>query len=275
MEGNSGLEPLEHSVLDVNLDGRPMKDELNPEPLEHSVLDVNLDMRPMKGMLDLEPLEHSVPDRAPIGGANPFVRMSVSDPLEHSGLINSEDVVQKLVPLEPLEHSVPEGPQSRGDGLVSDMDSWVELRSACLPRVASDAQGVDIPLLDDRPPTDRSRTEPGEAIVVGAIGSAAPWFLTGWVHDVEVEFMIDTGCQVTILATTVFERMCTVDPRVRSKLRPCRRRLVSEDSSPLTVKGELELSVVFPGLCWLRGPASGVSAGWPSGGLDVDGVTFE
>ena len=61
--------------------------------------------------------------------------------------------------------------------------------------------------------------------------------------------MIDTGCQVTILATTIFERMCTVDPMVRSKLRPCRRRLVSADSSPLSVKGELELNVVFPGLC--------------------------
>ena len=61
--------------------------------------------------------------------------------------------------------------------------------------------------------------------------------------------MIDTGCQVTILAMTIFERMCTVDPMVRSRLRPCRRRLVSADSSPLTVKGELELNVVFPGLC--------------------------
>ena len=45
----------------------------------------------------------------------------------------------------------------------------------------------------------------GEAIVVGAVGSAAPWFLTGWADGVEVEFMIDTGCQVTILATSVFE----------------------------------------------------------------------
>ena len=33
--------------------------------------------------------------------------------------------------------------------------------------------------------------------------------------------MIDTGCQVTILAATIFERMCTVDPVVRSRLRPC------------------------------------------------------
>ena len=51
---------------------------------------------------------------------------------------------------------------------------------------------------------------------MGTIGSAAPWFLTGWAHDVEIEFMIDTGCQVTILYTTVFERMCAVDPTLRS-----------------------------------------------------------
>ena len=53
---------------------------------------------------------------------------------------------------------------------------------------------------------------------MGAVGSAAPWFLTGWANDVGVFFMIDTGCQVTILATTVFERMFTADPMVRSKL---------------------------------------------------------
>ena len=147
-------------------------------------------------------------------------------------------MVQKSVPLELLEHVVPEVLQSRGDGLVSDEDALVQLRSLCLPRVASDTQRVDVPLLDDWPEATQSRSETGEAIVVGAKGSAAPWFLTGWTHDdVEVEFMIDTGCQMTILSTTVFEHMCTVDPRVRSELRPCRRRLVSE------------LSVAFPGLC--------------------------
>ena len=84
---------------------------------------------------------------------------------------------------------------------------------------------------------------------MGAIGSVAPWFLTGWAHDVEIEFMIDIGCQVTILSTTVFQRMCTVHPAVRSALRPCCRRLVSADSSPLIVQGQLELDIVFPGLC--------------------------
>ena len=94
----------------------------------------------------------------------------------------------------------------------------------------------------------RAQPENGEAIVVGAVGSAAPWFLTGWAHEMEVKFIIDTGCQVTIFATSVFERMCSADPQVRSRLSPCRCRLVSADSSPLTVKGELELNIVFPGL---------------------------
>ena len=33
-------------------------------------------------------------------------------------------------------------------------------------------------------------TEDGEAIIVGAVGSAAPWFLTGWTNDVEVELPV-------------------------------------------------------------------------------------
>ena len=100
---------------------------------------------------------------------------------------------------------------------------------------------------------------------MGLIGSAAPWFLTGWAHEVEIEFMIDTGCQVTILSTTVFQRMCTVDPAVRSALRPCHRRLVSADSSPLIVQGQLELDIVFPDyvvICFLWWPTSVLTVYW-------------
>ena len=89
-------------------------------------------------------------------------------------------------------------------------------------------------------------TAEGDAIMVGVVGSAAPWFLTGWTNDVEVEFMIDTGCQVTILATSVFK--CEIHPEVRNGLVPCAQRLVSADSSPLTVMGRINLNVVFPGL---------------------------
>ena len=87
-----------------------------------------------------------------------------------------------------------------------------------------------------------------EAIVVRTVGSGAPWFLTVQAEGTEVEFMIDTRCQATILATSVFERMCTFDPRVRSRLRLCGRRLISADVSPLIVRGELDMTVVFPGL---------------------------
>ena len=99
----------------------------------------------------------------------------------------------------------------------------------------SDSDQVGFPFLHRSPCGENSLwdangaedTTEGEAIMVGAVGSAAPWFLMGWTNDVEVEFMIDTGCQVTILATSVFKRMCEVHPQLQ--------RLVSADSSPLLV----------------------------------------
>ena len=85
---------------------------------------------------------------------------------------------------------------------------------------ASDNDQVWFPFLNQSPSGENSLwdadgaedTAEGDAIMVGAVGSAAPWFLTGWTNDVEVEFMIDTGCQVTILATSVFKRMCEIHP---------------------------------------------------------------
>ena len=88
----------------------------------------------------------------------------------------------------------------------------------------------------------------GEGIVVGAVGSAALWFLRGWAGGIEVEFMIDKGCQMTILATSLFDRMCVTDPRLCSRLCPCGRRLVSADSSPLMVRGKLDMTIAFLGL---------------------------
>ena len=78
-----------------------------------------------------------------------------------------------------------------------------------------------------------------DAIVVGAVGMGALWFVSGWAEGTELEFIIDTGCQVTILATLVFERMCVADPQFRGWLRRCRRcrrRVVSVNLSPLMVK---------------------------------------
>ena len=121
---------------------------------------------------------------------------------------------------------------------------------------ASDGDQVGFPFLHRSPCGENSLwdadgaedTAEGDAIMVGAVGSAAPWFLTGWTNDVEVEFMIDTGCQVTILATSVFKRMCEVHPQLRAELVPCTQRLVSADSSPLLVLGRIILKVIFPGL---------------------------
>ena len=42
-------------------------------------------------------------------------------------------------------------------------------------------------LCTERPELPQDRDE---EIVVGAVGSVAPWFLTGWAAGVEVEFMI-------------------------------------------------------------------------------------
>ena len=121
---------------------------------------------------------------------------------------------------------------------------------------SSDGDQVGFPFLHQSPGGENSLwdtsgaedTTEGDAIMVGAVGSAAPWFLTGWTNDVEVEFMIDTGCQVTILATSVFKRMCEVHPQLRAELVPCTQCLVSADSSPLLVLGRINLNVVFPGL---------------------------
>ena len=86
MEGMSILEPLEHSVLERALDGELMKDWSVLEPIEHSVVMVAWTVRPMVGISVLEPIEHSVPEVTLVWGDCSLIEMTVSDPLEHSGL---------------------------------------------------------------------------------------------------------------------------------------------------------------------------------------------
>ena len=62
--GNLMVAPLEHSILGVTLDSRPVDEMSRLEPLEHLVLNASLDGRPMEEILVLEPLEHSVLDMA-------------------------------------------------------------------------------------------------------------------------------------------------------------------------------------------------------------------
>ena len=165
---------------------------------------------PMEEISVLEPLEHSVLDVSLEGGDSLIVEVAMSDPLEHSGVDRDSDIVSGLLLPEPLEHSV------LVDGAVADITvldplehSGVSVRvetvSAYLPRVYSedprnggcdprDHRDEDNTLPDSMKEVERGQLEDGEAIVVGAVGSAAPWFLTGWANDMEVEFMIDTGC---------------------------------------------------------------------------------
>ena len=195
------------------------EEDVGSHPLEHSGVDKGV--CPREGPTDSRfidqeedvgshPLEHSGVETWLCPRYGPAeIRL-----LENSGIMTNSATCRKPTESEPLEHSV--------------------LR-------VTQRQGSEQSIIDVKKPPEEV-----EAIVVGAVGSAAPWFLTGWTNNIEVEFMIDTGCQVTILATSVVERMCAADPQVRSRMRPCARRLVLADSSPLTVIGELD--VAFPGL---------------------------
>ena len=187
------------------------------------------------------------------GGNNPVPTVP-SELAEHSTTVELEtsEVVGVSEPTEQSRSgdnlSVHAGPLILKPAPAETTEQW-RLKERSLPEVASELRQSDGPARINRPEYTGSRPESVEAIVVVAIGSAAPWFLTGWAQNVEIECMTDTGCQVTILFTTVFQRMCTVNPAVHSALRPFRRRLVSPDCSPLMVQGQLELDIVFPGLC--------------------------
>ena len=181
------------------------EEEAGSHPLEHSGVEkwvcprdgsTEIDFIAPEEDVGSHPLEHSGVEKW-AGPGNGSMEIS---PLEHSDVITNSAPIRKLVKWEPLEHSVPSlAPCRESEPSIADVEE---------------------------------EPEEGEAIIVGAVGSAAPWFLAGWTNDVEVEFMIDTGCQVTILATSVFEKMCAADPQVKSRIRPCARRLVSADSSP-------------------------------------------
>ena len=77
-------EPLEHSVLDITLDGRPMAGFPVLGPIEHSVLEITLDGGHSEMTIDEEPLAHSVLDVTLAG--RPMKGIPVPEPLEHSVL---------------------------------------------------------------------------------------------------------------------------------------------------------------------------------------------
>ena len=196
VDGMTVPEPIEHSVVVVPNDGGNSYVDIVtvPKPIEHSVVGV-----PNEGgnsSVDIvtvpEPIEHLL-----VGVHNEMSNSSVDivtvpDPIEHSGVRGTADPPAAT---QLMMHS-----EASGD--------WENGRQ---DHTSDDNTTLDVLTEDQRLSPDDE-----EAIVVGAVGSAAPWFLTGWADEVEIEFMIDTGCQVTILATSVFERMCVSDPQVRS-----------------------------------------------------------
>ena len=247
MEEVECLEPLSISVPDAPLDSKPiagnrmrnssdvaisqkdmtgrhMEGVTSPTPSRHSVTLLHLDSQPSghKSMPDWpkDPISDDIPQRQ----EKPPDRKTVS--------CRNTDKAVRMAPSELTKDPMS---VSHSEPLVSDAiteNRKSEERSERSEQTRQNSAGTE------QLEYTESRPDSGEAIVVGAIGLAAPWFLTGWAHDVEIEFMIDTGCQVTILSATVFKFV-----------QVCRRRLVSADSSPLMVQGQLELDIVFPGLC--------------------------
>ena len=127
------MEPLEHLFLDVALDGRPIEGIPVLEPLKHSVLEMALDGGPTAGISVLEPLEHSVPDVALDWGDRLLIKMAVSDPLEDSGLGETDDV-----DLDPLWMAPWDAGGTLGTGSRPGIAIWRDVlccvaRLSCMP----------------------------------------------------------------------------------------------------------------------------------------------
>ena len=241
MAGNRMRNSSDVAISQKDTTGRPMEGITSPTPSRHSVTLLHLDSQPSgyKSMPDgpRDPISDDIPQRQEKPPDSKTVSCRNTDKavwIAPSELTNDPMSVSNSEPLvwNPVS-----------DAITENRKSEERSQSERLEQTRHNSAGTE------QLEYTESRPDSGEAIAVGAIGSAAPWFLTGWSHDVEIEFMIDTGCQVTILSATVFNRMCVVKPEVRSALQVCRRRLVSVDSSPLMVQGQLELDIVFPGLC--------------------------
>ena len=92
--------------------------------------------------------------------------------------------VPKTAPSALAEQLRSDRPPLWGEVLLSGTDTVSRLPPAALPGVAPESRQSEDPPRMDQQETTETRPESGEAIVVGAIGSEAPWFLTGWAHEV-------------------------------------------------------------------------------------------
>ena len=260
------LEPLSISVPDAPLDSRPMAGNIMRNSPDVAIYEKDTTGRPMEGVtsptpwrrsvtllhLDSQPSRYkSMPDRSkdPISEDIP---QRQEKPLDSKTVScrNTDKAVRRApsgLTKDPLSvsHSEPLVWNPVSDAMTENKKSEERSLSESLEQSRQNLAG------SEQLEYTESRPDSGEAIVVGAIGSAAPWFLTGWAHDVEIEFMIDTGCQVTILSATVFQRMCVVKPEVGSALQVCRRRLVSADSSNST-PAWTDCAGLSPELCCWR-----------------------
>ena len=246
MEGVTDPEPLGHSVTLVHLDSRPGRIvyELKPEGPEHPVPDDTPSR--IVGCYDNQTVSDQLVDSNTDGSSDPVPMPTLSELAEHStsvghnfrhfrlepgsaprGVVGfsdnqpvSEPAGQSKTCEDLVSKPAPSGitePPGR-EGLLPEAGTVSRPLPAGLPEVIPEPQQSKDSSRMGRQDVTGTRPESGEAIVVDAIGSAPPWLLTGCAHEVEIEFMIDTWCQVTILSTTVFERMCIADPTVRSKL---------------------------------------------------------
>ena len=98
MEEISVLEPLEHSVLEVSLEGGDslLVDVAMPDPLEHSGVGRAADV--VLELLVAEPLEHSVLVVSLEVGNGLVDNMAVLDPLEHAGVGVRAEPVSAYLP---------------------------------------------------------------------------------------------------------------------------------------------------------------------------------
>ena len=263
MAGNMIRNSSDLAVPQKNQTGRPMEGVTSPAPSRHSVTQLHLDSQPSSYQSQPDRSRYPISDDMPHRQAEPPGNQTVPDVVVQNDTPGRKVCFHdnQTVPHGNKNNAVQTAPSELAEDPTSGRLSERLILKPVPNEDAEKRKSKERSLSEvswqtrqslaqiDQPEYTGSRPESGEAIVVGAIGSAAPWFLTGWAHDVEIEFMIDTGCQVIILSTAVFQCMCAVNPEVRSALQTCRRRRVLADSSPLTVQGQLELDIVFPGLC--------------------------
>ena len=113
MDHLSVLEPLEHSVLELSLEGgdSSVDDVAVPNPLVHSGVGEAADV--LSAMSVPEPLEHSVLEMPLEVGDGSVGRMTGPDPLEHSGISVHAD---PLSASHPRIHSEESGIGRNGPG---------------------------------------------------------------------------------------------------------------------------------------------------------------